>query len=98
MTDTTNQFLRENAKFLHQATVGPARESERSVIDIESLKTAHDELLSSIQEAMNISREGRAKRLAAEKELKSMEASLHDRLKNLAVKSREQHVALAAGR
>lgn len=86
VSDTTNDLLVKNAEMLQQSTVSTAREVERSIVDIESLKTVHQKLLSTIEETMAIASEGREKRRAAEQELASMEENLKHSLIDLANK------------
>lgn len=84
VTDTTNELLRKNADMLQSATLDTAREVERSVVDIETLRTVHEKLLSTIEETLKIAEEGKNKRAAVEKELESMEQDLKTRLTGLA--------------
>lgn len=83
VSDTTNAMLRKNAEMLEQASVDTAREVERSVVDIETLRDVHAKLISTIEETLRIAREGREKRQAAEKELAGMETELKSRLTEL---------------
>jgi len=84
VTDTTNELLRKNADMLQSATIETAREVERSVVDIETLRTVHEKLLSTIEETLKIAEEGKNKRAAVEKELEVMEQDLKTRLTGLA--------------
>ena len=84
VTDTTNELLRKNADMLQSATIETAREVERSVVDIETLRTVHEKLLSTIEETLKIAEEGKNKRAAVEKELEIMEQDLKTRLTGLA--------------
>ncbi len=84
VSDTTNELLRKNASLLHDATVSTAREAERGVVDIESLREVHGKLLSTVEETLNIAVEARDKRRNVEEELRRMEDDLHDRLTDLA--------------
>ncbi len=86
VSDTTNDLLVKNAEMLQQSTVDTAREVERSIVDIDSLKTVHQKLLATIEETMAIASEGREKRRAAEQELASMEENLKQSLIDLANK------------
>ncbi len=86
VSDTTNNLLVKNAEMLQQSTVDTAREVERSIVDIDSLKTVHQKLLSTIEETMAIASEGREKRRAAEQELVAMEENLKQSLIDLANK------------
>ncbi len=74
--DLTNELLTANAKNLRQANKVVREEMERGVFDIEAVKTANAELIATIEESLQIADEGKAKRSAAEQELKQMEAEL----------------------
>ena len=90
VSDTTNELLRKNAEMLEAATVETAREAERSVVDIETLREVQQRLISTIEQTISIAEEGRAKRLAVETELKGMEDDLRGKLTTLAAdKSRQ---------
>ncbi len=80
VTDMTNELLKKNAEKLKMATVETARESERGIVDLETLKTTNATLISTLDEVMTIQREGREKRQAAEAELRNMEAELKNKL------------------
>jgi uncharacterized protein YaaN involved in tellurite resistance len=82
--DTTNELLRRNADALQTATVETAREVERSLVDIETLREVHAKLMSTIEETLRISQEGKATRREAEKELAGMEQNLRERLSSFA--------------
>ena len=84
VADTTNAMLNKNAEMLQASTVETAREVERSIVDIETLKNVHQKLITTIEETMNIVQEGREKRRATEKELQTMEDGLRARLTDLA--------------
>ena len=84
VSDTTNELLRKNADILHAAAVDIARESERGVVDIESLRQVHAKLLDTVQETLRMAVEARDKRREVEKELQRMEGDLRDRLTDLA--------------
>lgn len=80
VTDMTNELLRKNAEKLKMATVATARESERGIVDMETLKATNQSLITTLDEVMNIQKEGREKRQAAEAELKNMEQELKGKL------------------
>lgn len=80
VTDMTNELLKKNAEKLKMATTETARQSERGIVDIETLKATNESLISTLDEVMTIQREGREKRQAAEAELRSMEAELKNKL------------------
>ena len=83
VADTTNELLRRNADMLETATVETAREVERSIVDIETIRDVHAKLLSTIEETLRISQEGKEKRQSAEKELAEMEQNLRRQLTTL---------------
>ena len=80
VTDMTNELLKKNAEKLKMATVETAKASERGIVDIETLKATNESLISTLDEVMNIQREGREKRQAAETELRNMEQELKAKL------------------
>jgi len=80
VTDLTNDLLRRNAERLKMATVETARESERGIIDIETLTYTNQMLIQTMDEVMTIQRDGREKRRAAEVELQNIEDQLKKKL------------------
>lgn len=80
VTDMTNELLKKNSEKLKQSTIEVARESERGIVDIETLKATNENLIQTFDEVMKIQAEGRAKRSEAEKELRKMEGELKERL------------------
>jgi len=80
VTDMTNQLLRKNAEKLKMATVETAKESERGIVDMDTLKATNESLISTLDEVMNIQKEGRQKRAEAEAELQNMENELKAKL------------------
>jgi len=80
VTDITNQLLRKNADTLKTSTVEAARESERGIVDIETLKHTNESLIQTLDEVLKIQQEGRAKRQAAEAELSRIEEQLKAKL------------------
>lgn len=78
--DLTNELLTSNAKNLRDANKVVRQEMERGVFDIEAVKTANADLIATIQESLQIADDGKAKRAAAEADLKQMEADLRDTL------------------
>ena len=80
VTDMTNALLQKNAETLKMATVEAARESERGIVDIETLQKTNESLISTFDEVMNIQREGREKRRAAEAEMYRLEGELKQKL------------------
>lgn len=80
VTDMTNELLKKNAEKLKMATVETAKESERGIVDMETLKATNESLISTLDEVMNIQKEGRQKRQEAEEGLRSMEQELKAKL------------------
>lgn len=80
VTDMTNELLKKNAETLKTATIDTARESERGIVDIETLKATNQTLISSLDEVMKIQTEGRQKRRDAEVELAKIEDELKKKL------------------
>lgn len=80
VTDMTNELLRKNAETLKLATVETAKESERGIVDIETLKQTNETLISTLDEVMKIQEEGRTKRREAEAELASIEQNMRTKL------------------
>lgn len=76
----TNELLRKNAETLKMSTIETAKESERGIVDIETLKNTNESLISTLDEVLRIQIEGREKRKAAEAELQEIEGKLKDRL------------------
>ncbi len=80
VTDMTNDLLKKNAEMLKTSTTQIARENERGIVDIETLKATNENLIQTFDEVMQIQQEGRAKRAEAETELRAMEAELRKKL------------------
>ena len=80
VSDTTNELLKKNAEMLKLATVETAKESERGIVDIETLKTTNQTLISTLDDVMKIQEEGRVKRQEAEQELGRIEGELRRKL------------------
>ena len=80
VTDVTNQLLMKNAEALHQGSVNIAKEAERGIVDIETLKKTNLELIQTLDEVRQIQDEGRAKRMQAEAELAQIEGELKQKL------------------
>jgi uncharacterized protein YaaN involved in tellurite resistance len=83
VTEATNDLLKKNADMLKMGTIATAKEAERSVIDIETLQHTNEQLISTLDEVINIQREGAAKRKAAEIELGRIEGELKQKLMEL---------------
>ena len=80
VTDITNALLRQNAQKLHMASVETAKEAERGIVDIETLKATNAQLIQTFDDVLRIQAEGRAKRLEAEAEMAAMEQNLKQKL------------------
>ena len=83
VNDMTNQLLTKNAEMLHQASVDVAKESERGIVDIETLTKTNETLINTFDEVMQIQKEGREKRAAAEVEMARIEAELKNKVLSL---------------
>lgn len=83
VTNMTNELLKKNADMLKMGTIETAKESERSIVDIETLQHTNEQLISTLDEVMNIQRDGAAKRKAAEAELGRIEGQLKQKLMEL---------------
>ena len=83
VNDMTNQLLAKNAEMLHQASVEVAKESERGIVDIETLTKTNETLIKTFDEVMQIQQEGREKRAAAEVEMARIEAELKNKVLSL---------------
>ena len=83
VTDITNALLKQNAEKLHMASVETAKEAERGIVDIETLKQTNARLIQTFDEVLKIQADGRAKRLAAENEMAKMENDLKVKLLEL---------------
>jgi len=73
VSDMTNELLRKNADKLKSATIEATKESERGIVDIETLRHTNEQLISTLDEVINIQAEGKEKRAAAEAELVQIE-------------------------
>lgn len=80
VTDMTNELLRKNAETLKMATVSTAKESERGIVDLDTLKYTNESLISTLDEVVRIQEEGRQKRREAEGELSRIETELKQKL------------------
>ncbi len=80
VTDVTNNLLMKNAEALHQGSVNIAKEAERGIVDIETLKKTNIELIQTLDEVRQIQDEGRTKRMQAEQELAQIEGELKQKL------------------
>ncbi len=82
VSDATNELLKKNAEMLKQNTVEAAKENERGIVDVETVKKVNDDLVSTIEETIKIQQDGRQKRANAEKELLAIEQRLKETLLN----------------
>lgn len=80
VTDMTNELLRKNAETLKMTTIETAKESERGIVDMETLKSTNESLISTLDEVMRIQEDGRKKRQEAEIEMRKMEQELKEKL------------------
>lgn len=83
VNDMTNQLLAKNSEMLHQASVEVAKESERGIVDIETLTKTNETLIKTFDEVMQIQKDGREKRAAAEVEMARIEAELKNKVLSL---------------
>ena len=83
VTNMTNQLLQQNADMLRMGTVETAKEAERSIVDIETLQHTNQQLIATLDEVMNIQKEGAQKRKEAELELGRIEGELKQKLLEL---------------
>ena len=83
VTEMTNELLKKNADLLKMGTIQTAKEAERSIVDIETLQHTNQQLISTLDEVLNIQRDGAAKRKAAEVELGRIEGELKQKLMEL---------------
>jgi len=84
VSDMTNELLKKNADKLKSATIESAKESERGIVDIETLKHTNETLISTLDEVLTIQTEGKAKRVEAEKELAEIEHQLKTKILEVA--------------
>ncbi len=80
VSETTNELLRKNADKLKMATIEAAKESERGIVDIETLRHTNETLIATLDEVLTIQKEGKDKRIAAEAELADIEKTLKEKL------------------
>lgn len=80
VTDATNELLRKNSEMLKDATIGVARETERGIVDIETIKKANNDIIQTIEQVLQIQRDGRENRKVVEQELLQSENELKQNL------------------
>jgi uncharacterized protein YaaN involved in tellurite resistance len=83
VTNMTNELLKKNSEMLKMGTINTAREAERGIVELETLKKTNQDLISTLDEVMKIQSEGRQKRAEAEKELGKIEGELRQKLLEL---------------
>ncbi|MCI5954914.1 MAG: toxic anion resistance protein [Lachnospiraceae bacterium] len=86
VSDMTNELLKKNAENLKTATIETAKESERGIVDIETLQSTNQTLISTLDEVLKIQEEGREKRRNAEAELQKIESEMRDKLLELSTR------------
>ena len=86
VSDLTNQMLKKNSETLKQGSIDIAKESERAIIDIETLKKTNQDIIETLDTVIKIHEDGKVKRAAAEKELTAIEQELKDKLLQINVK------------
>ncbi|MGI6108355.1 MAG: toxic anion resistance protein [Eubacteriaceae bacterium] len=86
VTDMTNSLLKKNSEMLKTESINIAKESERGIVDIETLKQTNSDLISTFDEVMQIQSDGRQKRAEAEKEMAQIEAELKQKMLDLSRK------------
>lgn len=89
VTDMTNELLKKNSEMLKTGTIEITKESERGIVDIETLRQTNSDLITTINEVVRIQDEGKAKRLAAEQELQKMEGELKQAVLAAAVRKNQ---------
>ena len=95
VNDLTNELINKNAEALKQGTIEIAKESERGIVDIETVENANTKLIETLDEIVKIQEDGREKRAAAEIELGKMEAQLKSKLLEIRNQSVPQAAAQA---
>jgi uncharacterized protein YaaN involved in tellurite resistance len=90
VTDTTNELLLKNSELLKMNSIGIAKENERGIVDVGTLKKTQAHLLETLEETLNIQKQGREKRREAEVEIASMQRELKEKLTALAMQRQER--------
>ena len=85
VTDTTNEMLQKNSELLKQGTIEIAEESEKSIVNVETLKKTNKDIIETLDKVLEIHETGRAKRVEAEKELLTIEKELKDKMLEIKV-------------
>lgn len=86
VTDTTNEMLKKNSEMLKQGTIEIAEESEKAIVNVETLQQTNKDIIETLDKVLEIHENGRAKRIEAEKELVNIEKELKDKLLEIKVK------------
>ena len=86
VTDTTNEMLKKNSEMLKQGTIEIAEESEKSIVNVETLQQTNKDIIETLDKVLEIHEKGREKRIEAEKELVNIEKELKDKLLEIKVK------------
>lgn len=94
VTDTTNQLLMHNAKMLKENVRGIATETERGIVDLETLKSTHQDTIFALRDLIQIQQEGSIRRQQAETELLKMQADFRNEVKNLVSSTQENRLRL----
>lgn len=95
VADTTNDLLKKNAEMLKSSSIETAREVERSIVDVETIRDVQKNLIETIEETMMIAKQGREQRAIVEQELQTMENELKEKLIDLAHKNRDEAIRSA---
>jgi uncharacterized protein YaaN involved in tellurite resistance len=90
VSDMTNELLKKNASALKVATIETAKEAERGIVDMETLRNTNESLITTLDEVMRIQTEGREKRRQAEIDLQNMENQLKDKLLTITVNAQKE--------
>jgi uncharacterized protein YaaN involved in tellurite resistance len=90
VADTTNELLLKNSELLKMNSIGIAKENERGIVDVGTLKKTQANLLETLEETLNIQRQGREKRREAEAEIANMQRELKEKLTALAIQRQER--------
>lgn len=85
VTDTTNEMLQKNSEMLKQGTIEVAEESEKSIVNVETLQKTNKDIIETLDKILEIHQNGRTKRIEAEKELLNIEKELKDKLLEIKV-------------
>lgn len=86
VTETTNELMRQNAGMLREGSTETARETQRGIVEIETLRQVSADLVATLEETLRIQADGREKRRQAERELPQLEAQLKQQLAGLSEK------------